>query len=90
MPQLHAFISGYVQGVSFRYYTKREANSLGLKGFVRNLPDGRVEVLAQGPKKDLEKLAEWLKHGPSGVSVEKVEITWEKAEREFNKFGLKF
>jgi acylphosphatase len=87
---MHAFISGYVQGVSFRYYTKKQANSLNLKGFVRNLPDGRVEVVAQGPKRGLERLAEWLHHGPDSASVKKVEIAWEKPEKEFEKFGLKF
>lgn len=87
--QLHAFISGYVQGVSFRYYTKRQAVSLGLTGFVRNLGDGRVEVVAQGPKRELEKLAEWLRHGPSGASVERTEFSWEKPEKEFEGFKLK-
>ena len=90
MPQMHAFVSGYVQGVSFRYYTKKEANSLNLRGFVRNLGDGRVEVVAQGPKHELEKLATWLHRGPDSASVKNVEIAWEKPEKEFDKFGLKF
>jgi len=90
MPQLHAFVSGHVQGVSFRYHTKKQANSLNLKGFVRNLGDGRVEVVAQGPKPDLERLAEWLHQGPDSASVKSVEVFWEKPEKEFDKFGLKF
>ena len=87
---MHAFVSGYVQGVFFRHFTKKQANSLNLKGFVRNLPDNRVEVVAQGPKPDLKKLAEWLHQGPNEASVKEVEISWEKPEKEFEKFGYKF
>jgi acylphosphatase len=87
MPQFHATVSGLVQGVCFRYYTGREAKSLGLRGFVKNCPDGTVEVLAQGEKKALEGLAEWLHKGPSGASVKEVKITWEKEGLSYKSFS---
>jgi len=71
--RLHAFISGLVQGVFFRKNTKIQADGLGLKGFVRNLSDGRVEVVAEGSREKLDKLLEWLGHGPASARVDKVE-----------------
>lgn len=66
---MHCYISGKVQGVCFRATTKAEAQKLGLVGWVRNLPDGRVEVLACGEKKALELLHMWLKKGPELAKV---------------------
>lgn len=90
MLQLRALISGYVQGVCFRYYTVQKANDLGLKGFVRNLANGRVEVVAQGNKAALLQLLEWLQKGPSGASVERVESEWLEAGKKFEDFSLKY
>ena len=67
------YVSGIVQGVSFRYHTQRQARTLGVTGYARNLPDGRVEVLAVGPGTAIERLAEWLEHGPSLARVSDVE-----------------
>lgn len=67
---IHAFVSGRVQGVWFRANTQKMASSLGLTGWVRNLDDGRVEVMAFGDAETLQKLVEWLGHGP-----EKAEVT---------------
>ncbi|MHA1340517.1 MAG: acylphosphatase [Promethearchaeota archaeon] len=72
--KLHAIISGYVQGVFFRATTKKTAKKLNLKGWVRNLPSGQVEILAIGPKKDLEELLEFLKVGPRWAHVENVKF----------------
>ncbi|HMF34917.1 MAG TPA: acylphosphatase [Candidatus Lokiarchaeia archaeon] len=72
--QLHAFVSGYVQGVFFRATTEEEANALGLGGWVRNLRDGRVEVLAEGEQADVERLEAWLWHGPPGAQVQDVAV----------------
>jgi acylphosphatase len=69
-------VSGLVQGVFFRDFTQRQATALGLIGWVRNLPDGRVEALAQGERTDVEALAETLKQGPSSAHVTQVEISW--------------
>jgi len=73
---LHMLIGGRVQGVAFRYFTRETARSLGLRGFVRNLPDGRVEVLAQGDSQALERLARFLEQGPPLAVVGPVETRW--------------
>ena len=66
------FVSGRVQGVAFRAYTRAQANALDLRGHARNLSDGRVEVLAVGDAAAIERLAEWLQHGPPLARVEAV------------------
>ncbi|HSW92738.1 MAG TPA: acylphosphatase [Gammaproteobacteria bacterium] len=81
---MHCFISGKVQGVWFRASTQDKANELGLTGWARNLPDGRVEVLACGEADKLDALHEWLKEGPELARVEEVvreEVAWEVHER---------
>jgi acylphosphatase len=67
------FVEGRVQGVFFRASAREQANALGLRGYARNLPDGRVEVLAVGDVQAVERLSEWLKHGPPHARVERVE-----------------
>ena len=67
------FVEGRVQGVFFRASARQQANALGLRGYARNLPDGRVEVLAVGDVQAVERLSEWLKHGPPHARVERVE-----------------
>ncbi|MCC7412216.1 MAG: acylphosphatase [Gammaproteobacteria bacterium] len=70
---MHCLVSGRVQGVSFRAATRTLACSLGLVGWVRNLPDGRVEVRADGPPDALRRLRRWLHTGPPGARVHAVE-----------------
>lgn len=72
---IHALVSGRVQGVGFRFHCAQEAQGLGLVGEVRNLPDGDVEVLAQGPADDVARLVAWLYHGPDWASVSRVRLT---------------
>lgn len=67
------FVGGRVQGVFFRASTREKARGLGLRGYARNLPDGRVEVLAVGDVQALEHFAEWLKQGPPHARVEALE-----------------
>jgi acylphosphatase len=67
------FIEGRVQGVFFRASAREQATELGLRGYARNLHDGRVEVLAVGDVQALERLAEWLKRGPAQAHVTRVE-----------------
>ena len=76
--RIHAYIYGKVQGVFFRASTKEVADKLGVSGWVKNLPDGRVEVVAEG--RDLSEFIKWLHKGPPGAVVEKVEIVYEKEE----------
>ena len=89
MLQIRAFVSGFVQGVNFRYYTAHQAKRLGLKGFARNTIDGRVEVLAQGKKLALERLVDWLQNGPDSASVEDVALEWQKPGKKFRGFSVK-
>lgn len=69
-----AVVSGHVQGVGFRYATTRLAQQLGLAGWVRNRPDGVVEVWAQGPAERLADLSAFLRHGPAGAAVTAIEL----------------
>ncbi len=86
---LHCLISGKVQGVNFRSWTKSQADSLGLKGWVRNLEDGRVEVLAQGDEQPLFELKGRLAQGPTLSYVEKIETNWIDYDKTFDKFELR-
>lgn len=70
---LHCFVTGRVQGVYFRASTQKQANLHGLTGWVRNLPDGQVEVMAFGNGHQLDELKQWLKSGPSLARVSNVE-----------------
>jgi acylphosphatase len=66
-------VSGMVQGVGFRWFVARHARSLGLAGYARNLPDGRVEVVVTGPDDALPELEQLLRAGPANAQVDKVE-----------------
>ena len=68
------FISGKVQGVGFRFHAHEEAVKLGLKGWVRNLSDGRVEILVSGNEKEIKDMIKWAHRGPQTARVEKVEV----------------
>lgn len=70
---VHIFVSGHVQGVGYRQGCRSTARQLGLVGWVRNLPDGRVEAFAQGAADDVDRLLEWLWIGPSSARVVGVE-----------------
>ena len=75
--RLHATVRGRVQGVGFRFFVARAGRRLGLRGQVRNLPDGRrVEVIAQGPRATLDALVRELHAGPPLASVESVNVLW--------------
>jgi acylphosphatase len=78
----HVFVSGLVQGVFFRAETSRLARSRGLAGWVRNLPDGRVEAVLEGPGQAVASMLEWMRDGPRGAAVSSVEVSWEDPEGE--------
>lgn len=86
----HIHVSGMVQGVFFRSETRSQANKLNVKGWVRNLPDRRVEAVLEGEKEDVEKLIEFCKRGPVGARVTKVEVLWQSYTGEFRDFRIRY
>ncbi len=89
MKRVHIIISGYVQGVCFRYFTKIKARNLGLKGFVRNIPNGDVEIIAEGNEKEIDELIEFCRKGPMLSCVANFKVEYEKFKGEFNDFTVK-
>jgi acylphosphatase len=77
--RITVLISGRVQGVGYRYFTRKKAFELGLAGYAENLPDGRVEVIAEGEKTSLEHLIHHLRQGPRGARVDHVDVQWSEA-----------
>ncbi|MCS6914098.1 MAG: acylphosphatase [Myxococcales bacterium] len=78
--QVRLLISGLVQGVCYRASAQRQAQSLGLRGWVRNLRTGQVELVAQGPHDDVEALVAWCRRGPPAARVHRVDIHEEQPE----------
>ncbi len=87
--RLKVVVEGYVQGVNFRWYTQREAQRLGLKGYALNRSDGTVEVVAEGEHARLEQLLAWLQHGPSSARVDQLSPQWGEASGEFARFEVR-
>ena len=78
----HVWVSGRVQMVYFRGSTQHVAREAGLAGWVRNLPDGRVEAVFEGPRPAVQALLDWCRHGPPTAVVEDVEVRWEPPQDE--------
>ncbi len=76
----HLWVSGVVQGVGFRFFAERAARRHGVRGFVRNLPDGRVEAVAEGERPAVDAFAADIQRGPAGAVVGHVETAWEAPE----------
>ena len=88
--QLHLVVSGRVQGVGFRASTYDEAQSLALKGWVRNLPGGEVEVVVEGKRENLEIFLAWAHIGPPGARVTDLRHQWSEATSEFYDFRIRY
>ena len=88
--RVHLHISGLVQGVFFRAHTQEITSGLGLTGWVRNLFDDRVEIIAEGPKDSIEKLIQWCNQGPDGAMVEDVVVEWQDVTGEFKSFEIRY
>jgi acylphosphatase len=82
----HVIISGIVQGVFFRQKTKQQAESQGVTGWVRNLPDGKVEAVFEGEEGAVKTLIEYCHHGPSLAYVTNVDVEWQSYKGEFSGF----
>jgi acylphosphatase len=85
----HIVISGRVQGVSFRYYTMQEAQTLNIVGWVRNLWDGRVEAVFEGEQEAVDRMLAWSRHGPPSAQVEEVKVTPGEPTGEFESFRIR-
>jgi acylphosphatase len=87
--RLHLIVTGRVQGVFFRRATADEAYELGISGWARNRPDGSVEIVAEGKRRNLEMLLAWAHSGPPHARVDAVEAQWEQYSAEFAQFRVR-
>ncbi len=85
----HVYVSGLVQGVFFRHETRRLAQALGVGGWVRNLPDGRVEAVFEGEEALVRKMIDFCGRGPPGARVTGVRVEWEEYRGEFGGFTIR-
>ena len=90
MKRVHVFVSGDVQGVFFRSNTRRQAEVLGVKGWVMNLLDGRVEAVFEGEDGKVDSLVEWCRKGPAVCRVDDVEVVEERFSNEFSDFKIRY
>ncbi len=86
----HIYVSGLVQGVFFRASMQDVARSIGVTGWVRNLPDGRVEAVIEGEEDKVLKVIEWARRGPPLARVKDVKIEWEEYKGEFQDFYIRW
>ncbi|RCV63148.1 acylphosphatase [Methanophagales archaeon] len=85
----HAFVKGKVQGVLFRYTTRVEANIRGVKGWVRNMKDGRVEAVFEGEKEKVDEMVEYCHYGPPAAKVSSVNVIKEEYTGESTSFSIR-
>ena len=90
MERAHITVHGRVQGVFFRANTIKMARELGLKGYTRNMPDGTVEIITEGPKDNINKLIDYCKKSPGNSEVSKIDVKFGKANNEFDGFAIKY
>jgi len=88
MRRVHIIVYGRVQGVFFRHNTKKIADKLNLKGWVRNNPDDTVEIVAEGNDDATDKFLNWCRKGPIGAKVETIEIKEGNFKKEFKEFSI--
>jgi len=79
-----------VQGVFFRYETQALAEELGVRGWVRNTPDGKVEAIFEGEREKVEQMLDFCRKGPPGARVIDVEVKWESYKGEFSSFNIRY
>ncbi len=88
--RIHLIIHGRVQNVFYRLTTKKQAKKLNLTGWVKNLPDRTVEIIAEGEDSKLKQLVAWCNNGPTFARVEKIDTSWEKYTGEFEFFSIRY
>jgi len=90
MKRAHIFLEGRVQGVGFRHFTRTNAQKHGVKGWVKNLPDGRVEAVFEGEDEDVEQMVELVREGPRSSRVTDAEVQWSAPQDDFNGFRVRY
>ena len=88
--RVRVFVGGRVQGVAYRYFAEKYASRLDIAGWVRNLPDGRVEILAEGSDAHIETLLARLREGPSLAEIDSFEVRRERSTGEFREFRIAY
>jgi|UniRef100_A0A7C3SHZ0 acylphosphatase len=88
LARARVLISGRVQGVFYRAHTRDQARARGLKGWVRNLPDGRVAALFEGKRAAIEDMINWCRLGPPYAAVDEVQVEWQPYQGEFEDFRI--
>lgn len=88
MKRVSIIAGGIVQGVCFRYYAQRKAEELGLTGWVRNIPDGRVGAVIEGDDGAVDHMVKWFRHGPPGARVAEFNVREEAYQGEFSDFQV--
>ena len=83
-------ISGVVQGVFYRLYTKRKADEIGVTGWVKNLPRGSVKIVAEGPNEKLTKFIKWCWDGSPSAQVSDIRVEWQDYEGEYSIFKIRY
>lgn len=86
----HIFVTGRVQGVFYREKCRKNAQKLGIFGFVKNLRDGKVEAVFEGEEDKVKKLVDWARRGPIWAKVDNFEVLWEDDKGEFNNFEIRY
>jgi acylphosphatase len=89
LERAHVYVSGQVQGVFFRDSARERAEQLGLTGWVKNLPDGRVEALLDGPSERVREMVRWCEQGPPHAAVEDVKIEFEASKGDLTSFEVR-
>ena len=90
LKRLHVFYAGRVQGVGFRATAEEVASHLGITGWVKNLHDGRVEVVVEGEEEPLLRFLEEIRTGPMRNFIQTVEVGWSEATGEFDDFSIRY
>jgi acylphosphatase len=86
----HIYVSGKVQGVGYRDFAQRRASDLQLKGYARNLADGRVEIEVEGERAKIEELVQFLRQGPPRSKVTAVDVSWGPPSSRFHAFSIRY
>ena len=86
----HIVVRGIVQGVGFRYFVQHHATQLGLTGWVKNLPHGDVEVMAEGNREFVESLIVYLRRGPRSAAVSNTDVMWKEPHGQFERFEITY